>query len=38
MPSASATAINCDSASASIMVPVGLAGLAITTPLIGAAR
>ena len=33
MPSASATAISRDSASASIMVPVGLAGLATTTPL-----
>jgi hypothetical protein len=32
MPSASMTAISCVSVSASIMVPVGLAGLAITTP------
>ena len=38
MPSASATAISRDSASASIIVPVGLAGLAITTPLSGVLR
>ena len=35
MPSASATAIRRASASASIMVPVGLAGLATTTPASG---
>ena len=38
MPSASATAISCASASASIMVPVGLAGLATTTPASGFLR
>ena len=38
MPSASATAIRRDSASASIMVPVGLAGLATTTPASGFLR
>ena len=38
MPSASATAISRESASASIMVPVGLAGLATTTPCNGLRR
>jgi hypothetical protein len=38
MPSASATAIRRDKVSASIMVPVGLAGLATTTPASGAWR
>ena len=35
MPCASATAIRRESVSASIMVPVGLAGLATTTPASG---
>ncbi len=38
MPSVSATAMSRDSVSASIMVPVGLAGLAITTPASGFCR